>query len=249
MNCDDTRRLLDADVDGELDLARHLEMAAHLQSCRDCAQAAEASRARAAALREHLTRFPASPALADRIRQSLPARSARNPAPAWNFWRLAGGAAALAACVAIGFGWGTGRARSVRMADEAVADHVRSLMVSHLTDVASTDQHTVKPWFAGKLEFSPPVVDLAIAGYPLIGGRLDEIAGQPAAALVYRRRQHVINLLIWPAAAGSVGAGRHRRDGYEAESWTQDGLNFVAVSEIPAAELADFVALYRARVP
>ena len=119
-------------------------------------------------------------------------------------------------------------------------------MADHLTDVASTDQHTVKPWFAGRLAFAPPVPDLAGGGFPLIGGRLDEIAGQPAAALVYRRRQHVVNLLVWPAATGAVGGGRRRRNGFQTEAWSRDGLNFVAVSEIPAGELAEFVRQFQA---
>ncbi len=249
MNCPEIRPLLDADVDSELDLVRHLEVAAHLEACADCAKAAAASRARAAALRGQLTRFPAPAALAGRIRRSLPGRVAVQRRPIWDPWRLAGLAAALAACLAIGFVWGTSRARAVRIADEAVADHVRSLLAGHLTDVASTDQHTVKPWFAGKLPFAPPVVDLAASGFPLAGGRLDEIAGRPAAALVYHRRQHVINVLVWPATTGSLGPRRHQRDGYEIEFWTQDGFNFVAVSEIPRDELGEFVRLFQAGVP
>ncbi len=249
MTCDEARLLVEADTDGELDLVRHLDRAEHLRTCAACAGRAEAARARQAALRERLTRHPAPPALAARIRQSLPAAPAPRRAARWDPWRLAAQAAALAACLALGFILGTGRARTVRLAEEAVADHVRSLMADHLTDVASTDQHTVKPWFAGKLPFSPPVTDLAAGGFPLIGGRLDEIAGQPAAALVYRRRQHAINLLVWPAATGAVGAGRRRLDGFQSESWSRDGMNFVAVSEIPAGELAEFVRQFQAAAP
>ena len=122
-------------------------------------------------------------------------------------------------------------------------------MVSHLTDVPSSDQHTVKPWFAGKLDFSPPVVDLAAAGFPLAGGRLEHIDGRTAAALVFHRRQHAINVFIWPAITGSVPTRQADRNGYHAESWSQDGLNFLAVSEIPAAELSQFATAFRTARP
>jgi anti-sigma factor RsiW len=133
--------------------------------------------------------------------------------------------------------------------DDAISDHVRSLQAQHLTDVASTDQHTVKPWFAGKLDFSPPVVDLASAGFPLTGGRLEHLDGRPAAALVFHRRQHAINLFIWPAGAGVLSPRSTERDGYNATTWSHAGLNFLAVSEIPATELKQFADAFRATVP
>jgi anti-sigma factor RsiW len=114
-----------------------------------------------------------------------------------------------------------------------------------LTDVASTDQHTVKPWFAGKLDFAPPVIDLASSGFPLIGGRLEHFDGRTAAALVFHRRQHAINLFIWPADAVAVASSQAERDGYHVETWSRDGFNFVAVSEIPAAELSQFTDDFR----
>ena len=113
-------------------------------------------------------------------------------------------------------------------------------------DVVSTDRHTVKPWFAGKLDFSPPVVDLADAGFPLAGGRLDEIDGRTAAALVFRRRLHAINVFIWPAS-GSAAPGSASANGYAARGWTQGGLNFLAVSEIPASDLEQFAQDFRKR--
>jgi anti-sigma factor RsiW len=127
-----------------------------------------------------------------------------------------------------------------------VAQHVRSLQLDHLTDVTSTDQHTVKPWFAGKLDFSPPVVDLASAGFPLAGGRLDQLDGRPAASLVFHRRQHVINLFIWPASARALASQATRRAGFNVQAWSKDGLNFLAVSELPAEELANFTSTFRA---
>jgi anti-sigma factor RsiW len=129
-----------------------------------------------------------------------------------------------------------------------VSDHVRSLQAGHLTDVVSTDQHTVKPWFAGKLDFSPPVVDLSGDGFPLAGGRLEQIDGRPAAALVFHRRLHTVNLFVWPTAAGEIPARRGAEKGYNTEGWSQGGMNFLAVSEIPASDLAQFAAAYRARL-
>jgi anti-sigma factor RsiW len=260
MDCNETRRLLDADIDGELDLVRHLELDAHLRSCPDCARRSENARVRHTVLREALPRFTASPQLAARIRASLRSEgasvAAATPTPAprraplfWPAWNVAGLAASLAFAVLVGFAWGHARARASLLVDEAVTDHVRSLQGSHLMDVASTDQHTVKPWFAGKLDFAPPVVDLAGAGFPLAGGRLEHLDGRPAAALVFHRRQHAINLFIWPAGAASFPARSAQRDGYNATAWSHAGMNFLAVSEIPATELAQFAEAFRQAAP
>ncbi len=258
MDCNQTRSLIDADTDGELDLVRHLELAAHLRTCPECARYADHSRARHSALRELLPRFTAPPSLAGRIRAALPAEGAlvhtaaqpsRRASTFGQIWSVAGLAASLAFAVLVGFAWGKARAHTDHLVDEAINDHVRSLLASHLTDVASTDQHTVKPWFAGKLDFAPPVVDLAAAGFPLTGGRLEHIDGRPAAALVFHRRQHAINLFIWPAGTGTVLARQSGRNGYNTESWSQGSFNFLAVSEIPAAELGEFAAAFRAAGP
>jgi anti-sigma factor RsiW len=156
-------------------------------------------------------------------------------------------AASIAFALLIGFAWGSMRARGKALFGEAISDHVRSLQAGHLMDVVSTDQHTVKPWFIGKLDFSPPVVDLADAGFPLAGGRLERIDGRPAAALVFHRRLHSINVFVWPATDGQVPARDGKGYGYNALSWSQGGLNFLAVSEISAAELGQFVPEYRER--
>jgi anti-sigma factor RsiW len=122
--------------------------------------------------------------------------------------------------------------------DEVVAGHVRSLLADHLTDVATSDQHTVKPWFNGKIDFSPPVVDLAPQGFPLVGGRVDYVHGRVVAALVYRRRGHLINVFVWPAPPGP--ATTTTRDGYNIENWSKDGLTFWAVSDAAADEISGF---------
>jgi anti-sigma factor RsiW len=255
MNCSEVRPLLEAHADGELDLVRQLEIEAHVQSCPACAAQANAIAARREALRQSLPRFGAPAVLRGAVLAlarsgSAPAaqRPDFRPAALGHLAYLGGIAAAVAACLFTGYAWGTTRARSHALLDEAVSGHVRSLQAGHLMDVVSTDQHTVKPWFVGKLDFSPPVVDLSSDGFPLAGGRLEQIDGRPAAALVFHRRLHTINLFIWPAAAGAMPSRTGAEKGYNAEGWSQGGMNFLAVSEIPASDLAQFTAAYRARL-
>jgi len=254
MDCNETRRLLDADLDGELDLVRHLELEAHLRACPDCARLAENARAGRVALRDSLPRFTATPQLAEKIRASLPSTPSTASAPTrarviFPLWQVSGLAASIVVALLFGYAWGGARTRADLLIGDAISDHVRSLQAAHLTDVASTDQHTVKPWFAGKLDFSPPIVDLAAAGFPLTGGRLEHLDGRPAAALVFHRRQHAINLFVWPAGAAALSSRPAERDGYHATMWSHAGLNFLAVSEIPAAELAQFAEAFRQAAP
>ena len=258
MNCLETRRLLDADVDGELDLVHQLELEEHLRVCPQCAALRDRLATRRAVLRESLPRYAAPPALVRKVRAAVlaetkpatePEQGKRGVLIRWPVWSAAGIAALAVFSLGLGFAWGNARARGNLLVDEAVTDHIRSLQFNHLSDVASTDQHTVKPWFAGKLDFAPPVVDLAAAGFPLIGGRLEHLAGRPAAALVFHRRAHAINLFIWPAAAGSISSHQALLSGYHTQSWSQRGFNFLAVSEIPAAELSQFAAAFQSANP
>ena len=264
MDCNTYRIQADADADGELDLVRHLELTAHLGACAACARYAENARQRKSALRDGLPRFTAPPQLPDMIRKALreqglpfaspvpadpnPARATGRPAV-----KFLGSATALAASITLalfaGFEMGDARARKDLLIEEAVGDHVRSLQAEHLVDVVSSDRHTVKPWFAGHLDFAPPVADLANSGFPLAGGRLEHFAGRPAAALVFHRRAHAINLFIWPAAAAAIPprlTGRGSHDGYNTECWSSGSLYFLAVSEIPADELRQFAEAFRA---
>lgn len=254
MNCEDVRPLLGAHADHELDLVREMDLEAHLRTCADCGQRAQALAASRQALRISLPRYAAPIQLRQKILSSIRAEAAPSRRGAawwrqksWSWGNLGGLAASLAAALVLGYSWGNRHAATDSLWSDAVADHVRSLQVGHLMDVVSTDQHTVKPWFIGKLDFSPPVVDLADLGFPLAGGRLERLGGQTAAAIVFHRRLHSINLFVWPAAQGSVPTSRGTKSGYRVESWSHGGLNFLAVSEIPESELEQFIRAYRDR--
>jgi anti-sigma factor RsiW len=254
MNCDESKLLLDAYADGELDLVRHIELEAHLKACPACMRRSEEIGARRTRIRDALPRFSASQQLREKIHASLRAeaqkagrqRPARFPV-AWRGWNLVGLAASVTVALLAGYSWGGHRARSASVAEEAFAEHVRSLQASHLMDVISTDRHTVKPWFSGKLDFSPPVVDLADIGFPLAGGRLDQIDGRTAAALVFRRRLHSINVFVWPADGAVPPPPGASKNGFNALGWTQSGLYFLAVSEIPTTDLEQFVGEFKKR--
>jgi anti-sigma factor RsiW len=132
-----------------------------------------------------------------------------------------------------------------RVEQEVLASHIRSLMPDHLTDVRSNDQHNVKPWFNGRLDFSPTVPRLDPQGFPLLGGRLDYVAGRPVAVVVYGRRQHVINVFAWPTTAGDAGVSRTTSHGYHTLRWREGGVERWAVSDLNVDELGQFVGLLR----
>jgi anti-sigma factor RsiW len=257
VSCKLTQRFVPGYLDGELDLSRTIEMETHLQSCGDCAWELEKQQALRAALQRGSLAYTAPEGLRERIQSSLRASTpaeAPERASAWRpflFLQWAGAFAVLALCAVTA--WQLlpglrGPATDQRIEAEVFASHVRSLEANHLMDVASTDQHTVKPWFDGKLNFSPPVEDLASDGFPLVGGRLDYLEGREVAALVYQRRKHFINVFVWPSAAGSRSTQTIApRQGYNLMRWSRGGFQFWAVSDVSAPDLADFVRLLQAR--
>ena len=247
MNCHATQRWLPGYLDGELDLVNAVVIEEHLKTCASCLQAHASQQALQAAMRGSRLYAPAPIALRKRIETSLRQADTSARAPWTVRWGWYSVALALA-CVAV-LAWGLGRAWVVPAADDHLAAvvldaHVRSLLTDHLTDVVSSDHHTVKPWFAGKLDFSPAVEDLASQGYPLTGGRLDYLDGRPVAALVYQYQRHIINLFSWPAPqAGDMPAAVEVRQGYNQSHWTQAGMTYWAVSDLNADELHAFVQL------
>lgn len=251
MDCRRFLELLHPWLDGELDLVHALEMEKHSDSCSTCLAESAALRDLKVRLSQGALAFAAPPGLASRVRASLPAASPARPASeGWRPWNrpraklgAVGLVSALLALTVGSWAWKADFHRDT-LAGEMVASHVRSLQADHLFDVASTDRHTVKPWFTGKLDFSPPVADFSEDGFPLIGGRLDYFAGHPVAALVYRRHLHTINVFCWPAASGDKGGETAKTlQGYHTLFWSRDGFRFGAVSDLNAEELGQFVGL------
>lgn len=237
MNCHEVERQIDAYIDGELSQADSAALQSHFEGCAACSQRL-AERQSLGQLVRQAPYYPAP----DRLRVAVQASRKRSRlTPTVLAWAAS---ILLAASVGGVMFAGNRRARtaaesSASIANDIVGGHVRALMGDHLFDVRSTDQHTVKPWFLGKLDFSPPVKDTASIGFPLIGGRLDYIAGRPVAALVYQRRQHTINLFVWPDNQTAAPAAESLR-GFQVQHWTRDQMAFWAVSDLNAAELGEF---------
>jgi anti-sigma factor RsiW len=238
VTCHEVGRLLDAYVDHELDPAESAAFQGHLTSCAACRRRV-AERESLGRLVRSIPYYPTP----DRVRTAI----TMAPGRSWVTPRLV--ALAAAVIVAVGLGSVTSmRLSRARQATDNTAvtaagivdSHVRALMAEHLFDMRSTDQHTVKPWFLGRLDFSPPVEDLAPVGFPLVGGRLEYVAGRSAAALVYQRRQHTINLFIWPESTGTAPDDVRSLRGFQLRHWIQGGMSFWAVSDLNDAELADF---------
>ena len=249
MTCTETQELIPGYLDGELDLIHSLAMEEHLRTCVNCTRAYHRQQALGTALRTSNLYYAPPPALQQRIQSAIQQAQHAPPTPRTLPWRGLGFVTALAAVALLVAVWLWGSLLpgvSDPLPQEVVASHVRSLMADHLADVASSDQHTVKPWFDGKLDYAPPVIDLAAQGYPLIGGRLDYIADRPVAALVYQRGKHYINLFLWPTAQGGAGGVQSTtRQGYNLRHWTEAGMTLWAVSDLNSAELDEFVRLFQ----
>jgi anti-sigma factor RsiW len=228
-------RDLDAYMDGELDAAATAAVRTHVTGCASCrARVAERE-----ALGRMIRAVPYRTA-SDDLRARISARTGRS----FGVSRLLTLATAATLVLAAGAGIVLFRSRTVRedtLASAVVDAHVRSLMGDHLFDVESTDQHTVKPWFMGRLDFSPPVVDLASSGFPLVGGRLEYLDGRPVAALVYRRHAHIINVFIAPARGGVDAVTETTAiRGFHVRHWGRDAMSFWAVSDVNDADLSAF---------
>ena len=251
--CSDKELLLHALVDGELDAANCAAIESHVKGCAGCAGELEVIVAVRTFLIENSPRLSASPALRQRVeemideaaiadtassRKAAASKSSRGNRFAGG-WFAGGAISAMAAGLALFFA--LPQITSASMEDQLVASHVRSLLATHLTDVATSDKHVVKPWFNGKINFSPPVVDLVAQGFPLVGGRLDYVDDAVVPALVYHRRLHSINLFIRPVGRfGSSPTFTENHNSYSIAHWTDAGLEFWAVSDIPAVELEHF---------
>ena len=244
MDCDETQDLLHGYLDDELDIVSGRALTQHLQACPACTQVYEAQRALRTALRTSALSFTPPPSLQKQVRVAV--RRASSPAPRPLWWTWGGLSMAVAMALVVLLVWSGGRVqRRAAVAEpvlqEVIAGHVRSLMATHLTDVLSADQHTVKPWFEGRVDFAPPVPDLTAQGFPLVGGRLDYLDNRPVAALVYKRQQHVINLFVWPAPAGvAQPESTVTRQGYNLVQWTTAGMTYWAISTLNAPEMQAF---------
>jgi anti-sigma factor RsiW len=258
MNCQECHDFIDPYVDNELDVAAAILVKQHLRDCSQCQELLEARKALRAVLNNPHLQFELPDSLPRKIQSALPAavanarqRSGERPVIAWFAVPLA-----LAAALAVVFGLlflnQTGmfdRSGRNSLVQEVISGHVRSLLATHLLDVPSTDQHTVKPWFNGKLKFSPPVRDFTTQGFRLIGGRLDYVNGREVAALVYQRNKHIINLFIAPSESGRTEAVQSfAKDGYNLLHWDGNGFEFWAVSDVNAGDLNAFADLQMKQV-
>ena len=240
MTCDEAEILLHALIDGELDAGHAREVEDHIAGCPRCAALLRDYRDISKAVAVADLRFKAPPELRRRIEASLPQVT---PAPSRRAvlkgFAMGSAVSAIAATGIVGIVLRSDD--EARIQSEVVSAHLRSLQAGHLTDVLSTDQHTVKPWFNGKLDVAPPVVDLTAQGFTLIGGRLDYVDTRPIGAIVYRRRSHVINLFVAQTASTERRAAKiEALQGFNIRRWSERGLNYWAVSDIASDELGEF---------
>ena len=251
MSCGDCRPMLEALIDEELGPEEAERVRAHVATCVECARTLESQKDLSRLLRDNLVHYEAPDVLKARIRGALSqtaesSESVRTPALRGRWIRLA--AAGLAIAVASS---GTtflamrGATSERSLASEVLASHVRSLMPGHVVDVASNDQHNVKPWFNGRLALSPPVPRIDSLNFRLIGGRLDYLSGHPAAVVVYARRQHVINVYAWPQPGADTRESSRSSQGYNIVTWRSGDVEFWVVSDLNGKELAEFVRDYR----
>jgi len=242
MNHDEIRELLHAYADGELDLINAREIEQHLRGCEECRGAEEQIRALRQALTSGSPSYRAPAHLRRKIRAAVRREAKEKTVSPWLAFAV--GAACAVIAIALVFSQTTRVSHKNAIVDQVIANHVRSLLATHLVDIASSDQHTVKPWFDGKIDFAPDVHDFATSGFPLVGGRLDYLDGTTVVALVYQRNKHPINVFIMPAAGSSDSSpALSTRRGYNILSWTHADMQYWAVSDLNEAELRQFIDL------
>ena len=243
------RNLLHAYLDDELDLVRSMELEDHLALCGDCAHEVASYRALHEVVAGSELRYQVPEAFRARLMEELK-ESERPPTvevaqqrrmPWWSWATVAACVLIAASAVVLSLNFRSQRS----LTHELVSDHVRSLMATHITDVLTSDQHTVKPWFNGKVDFSPQVRDLSADGFELIGGRLDYVEGHDAAAIVYQRRKHIINVFTWPSSGNDENPSATAEQGYNVIGWKQAGMQYCAVSDLNRQELSELVTLLR----
>jgi anti-sigma factor RsiW len=246
MDCKQTLKRLSAYIDQELDVSDFMAVADHLDVCDDCRREHARLDSLGKLIQAQAPRHAAPAQLVARVMEALPTE--KKTAPSGKNWNWLSAGAVFASLLAVV--WSVDLYRAVptpyqQLAGEVLASHVRALQADHLADVASSDQHRVKPWFNGKLDFSPPVLDHTAEGFPLVGGRLDYLDKQAVAVLVYRHRLHTINLFIWPGHAAGDRPRSGTLDGHHLVSWSAQGMNYWAVSDLKLAELERFAGIVR----
>jgi anti-sigma factor RsiW len=246
MTCDEVKPLLNARVDDEIDAVDRAELDSHVETCAACRAELEELKSVGYAIRGEMPYYKAPLDLRNRIRDGLRGaeyleRDGRRTG--WRVWGAVAATVTFCALVSAPF-LVNARNQGQLVAEELLSAHQRAL-IGRSVDVVSSDQHTVKPWFNGKLPFSPPVTDLRAAGFPLEGGRVDYAGERPVAALVYSRRLHRIDVFVWPSSGEKAPPAHFERNGYNEISWEKDSFRFAAVSDLNDLELTQFADLLR----
>lgn len=251
MNHKEIIELLPAYLDQELGLSDAIAVERHLGSCSECQQEYEKQRGVSERMKIEAPYFKSPAHLAQRISMALPSDCSYFARfKGWNFNWLNIGAVMVTLLAVIWSGslYHTLPSDQNRLVEDLISSHIRSLQVDHLSDVVSSNQHTVKPWFHGKLDFSPPVVNLASQEFPLVGGRLDYLNERTVAVLIYRHNQHPINLYIWPSTDRNLSPQMQSHQGYHLIHWVVGGMSYWAVSDLATNELALFVNTLRSQL-